>query len=205
VVELNGVRCHASPAWSLELLQRAAPTVETLHVFEPLEPHLYAVHAMPRLRALHVACDTGFVVKTPEVELGALPPGVAGLRRLNARSLPRATLQSLLRAHGGTLEELTLFSGYHFKPIHGQFKAIHIQSYTKFSGTPPGEQDEDASWPRSCGDLHSLLGRCGLRALRRLVLRRGTCSHTDTGCEEQRAAVRAALPGVQVLCDECDI
>ncbi|KAK3918856.1 Transcription factor TGA2 [Frankliniella fusca] len=192
VVELNGVRCHASPAWSLELLQRAAPTVETLHVFEPLEHHLHAVHAMPRLRALHVACDTGFVVKTPEVELGALPPGVAGLRRLSARSLPRATLQSLLRAHGGTLEELTLVMGIE-------------RNIIDISGTPLGEQDEDASWPRSCGDLHSLLGRCGLRALRRLVLGRGTCSHTDTGCEEQLRAVRAALPGVQVLCDECDI
>ncbi|KAK3920353.1 E3 ubiquitin-protein ligase TRIM32 [Frankliniella fusca] len=120
-----------------------------------------------------------FVVMTPWTlrppELGALPPGHSGLRWLSVFRLPRATLQSLLQAHGGTLEELELAVG------------------------TPGER----TWPESCSDLHSLLGRCGLRALRTLVLWRGGCRHTD--CGEQLAAVRAALPGVQqVLCEECD-
>ncbi|KAK3928156.1 E3 ubiquitin-protein ligase TRIM32 [Frankliniella fusca] len=173
VVRLYGVWCDRDPAWSLELLQRAAPTVERLELLLPREPHLLAVLAMPRLRRLQLCCDTPLDAAPPE--LGALPPGHSGLRWLRVFSLPRATLQSLLQAHGGTLEELELMVG------------------------TPGEQE----WPYSCSDLHSLLGRCGLRALRRLVLRRGGCSHTD--CGEQLAAVRAALPGVQqVLCSQCD-
>ncbi|KAK3908693.1 E3 ubiquitin-protein ligase SH3RF2 [Frankliniella fusca] len=175
VVRLVGVCCDSDPAWSLELLQRAAPTVERLWVLCPREPHLRAVLAMPRLRRLHVWCGDDALDPAPP-ELGALPPGHSGLRWLRVLLLPRATLQSLLQAHGGTLEELELWVG------------------------TPGER----TWPHSCSDLHSLLGRCGLRALRRLVLRR-RCSPPDTACREQLAAVRAALPGVQqVLCSECD-
>ncbi|KAK3930045.1 Formin-like protein 7 [Frankliniella fusca] len=174
VVLLVYVYCHEDPAWTLELLQRAAPTLERLEVFNPREPHLRAVHAMPRLRRLRVVCNDNALHAAPP-ELGALPPGHSGLRWLSVYLLPRATTESLLQAHGGTLEELELYVG------------------------TPGEEE----WPDSCSDLRSLLGRCGLRALRRLVLWRGGC-HTDTGCREQLAAVRAALPGVQVLCCRCD-
>ncbi|KAK3919305.1 Paramyosin [Frankliniella fusca] len=176
VMRLVRVRCRWDPAWSLELLQRAAPTVERLEVFDPRESHLRAVHAMPRLRRLRVSADGALDAAAPE--LGALPPGHDGLRWLRASRLPRATLQSLLQAHAGTLEELELEVG------------------------TPREAEEE----RSCSDLHSLLGRCGLRALRRLVLCRFAVvfSHSDTACWEQCAAVRAALPGLQVLCDECD-
>ncbi|KAK3928889.1 E3 ubiquitin-protein ligase TRIM32 [Frankliniella fusca] len=180
VVLLVGVWCDSDPAWSLELLQRAAPTVERLEVVGPREPHLRAVHAMPRLRRLQVNCDTcdDNALYAAPPELGALPPGHSGLRWLRVWRLPRATTESLLQAHRGTLEELELWVG------------------------TPGEKE----WPRSCSDLHSLLGRCGLRALRRLVLLRwGPCSHTDTACREQLAVVRAVLPGVQqVQCDICD-
>ncbi|KAK3926504.1 putative disease resistance protein [Frankliniella fusca] len=172
VVRLVQVYCSRDPAWSLELLQRAAPTVERLEVLSPREPHLRAVLAMPRLRRLFVWGDDGLDAAPPE--LGALPPGHSGLRWLSVRDLPRATLQSLLQAHRGTLEELELMVG------------------------TPGTWE----WPRSCRDLHSLLGRCGLRALRRLVLLRLYFSHT--ACREQLAAVRAALPGLQVLCGKCD-
>ncbi|KAK3911124.1 E3 ubiquitin-protein ligase TRIM32 [Frankliniella fusca] len=175
VVRLVGVWCHSDPAWSLELLQRAAPTVERLELLYPREPHLRAVLAMPRLRRLQLGCDDALDAAPPE--LGALPPGHSGLRWLSVDYLPRATLQSLMQAHGGTLEELELAVG------------------------TPGERE----WPRSCSDLHSLLGRCGLRALRTLVLRRWLYRHTVTACREQRAAVRATLPGVQqVLCGWCD-
>ncbi|KAK3907419.1 Roquin-1 [Frankliniella fusca] len=178
VVRLVEVRCDWDPAWSLELLQRAAPTVERLELLSPREPHLRAVLAMPRLRRLQLWCSDDDALDAAAPELGALPPGHSGLRWLRVLRLPRATLQSLLQAHGGTLEELELDVG------------------------TPGERE----WPYSCRDLLSLLGRCGLRALRRLVLLRGgCCSHTDTACREQLAAVRAALPGVQqVLCGQCD-
>ncbi|KAK3910345.1 Teneurin-4 [Frankliniella fusca] len=178
VVRLVGVWCDDDPAWSLELLRRAAPTVERLEVRRPHEPHLRAAHAaMPRLRRLLVWSDFDDALHDAPPELGALPPGHGGLRWLSVSSpssLPRATLQSLLRAHAGTLEELLLRVG------------------------TPGEQ----RWPWCCSDLHALLGPCRLRALRRLVLWRGIFSHT--ACGEQLAAVRAALPGVQVLCDLCD-
>ncbi|KAK3931565.1 E3 ubiquitin-protein ligase TRIM32 [Frankliniella fusca] len=176
VVRLVRVFCDSDPAWSLELLQRAAPTLERLELLCPREPHLRAVHAMPRLQRLHVVYDPALGAAPPE--LGALPPGHSGLRWLRVDNIPRATLQSLLQAHGGTLEELELEVG------------------------TPGEQ----RWPHNCRDLHSLLGRCGLRALLRLVLRRGWWrdGHTVTACREQLAAVRAALPGVQhLLCSHC--
>ncbi|KAK3910363.1 Receptor-type tyrosine-protein phosphatase T [Frankliniella fusca] len=184
VVLLEGVSCDEDPAWTLELLQRAAPTVERLEVRNPGEPHLRAAHAaMPRLRRLCVTChdghDHGAAQDAAPPELnGALPPGHSGLQWLRVWGLPRTALQSLLRAHSGTLEELQLHVGAR------------------------GER----GWPYNCSDLHSLLGPCGLRALRTLVLRRWGCIPTDIGgCEMQRAAVRAALPpGVQVLCSECD-
>ncbi|XP_052126164.1 uncharacterized protein LOC113215182 isoform X4 [Frankliniella occidentalis] len=175
VTRLVSVRCDKDPAWSLQLLQRAAPTLERLRVICPREAHLRAVHAMPRLRRLHVVGDDALLAQPPE--LPALPPGHAGLQWLWVHRLPRATAQSLLRAHGGTLEELVLYVG------------------------TAGSR----RWPASCGDLHSLLQQSGLRALRRLVLRRDiVCSHERAACREQRAEVRRVLPGAEVLCSMCD-
>ncbi|XP_026287463.1 E3 ubiquitin-protein ligase TRIM32-like [Frankliniella occidentalis] len=174
VTRLVEVYCYADPAWSLQLLQRAAPTLERLSVSCLREAHLRAVHAMPRLRRLFVdGNDAALDARPPE--LPALPPGHAGLQWLRVCLLPRATTQSLLRAHGGTLEELELWVGT--------------------AGSD--------GWPYSCGDLHSLLQQSGLRALRRLVLRRGY-GHEAAACSEQRAEVRRVLPGAEVLCDTCD-
>ncbi|KAK3913376.1 Spindle and kinetochore-associated protein 3 [Frankliniella fusca] len=181
------VRCNDDPDDpSLELLQHAAPTLERLSVIHPRVPHLRAVHAMPRLRRLSLWCGRGplcadgvfgtEVAEPEEPELGALPPEHAGLRWLCVLPLPRATLESLLRAHGGTLEDLELVVGANW----------------------------NEPWPRGCDDLHLLLGRCGLRALRSLVLFRWIYSHAAVACRMQLAAVRAALPGSQVLCRECD-
>ncbi|XP_026291179.2 uncharacterized protein LOC113215728 [Frankliniella occidentalis] len=175
VTRLIELHCNWDPAWSLQLLVFAAPTLERLSVFNPPEVHLRAAHAMPRLRRLHVWGDDALLAQPPE--LPALPPGHAGLQWLRVWLLPRATTQSLLRAHGGTLEELVLWVG------------------TAGSG----------GWPSSCGDLHSLLQQSGLRALTRLVLRRDiVSSHEPAACREQRAEVRRVLPGAEVLCDECD-
>ncbi|XP_026278689.1 uncharacterized protein LOC113206676 isoform X2 [Frankliniella occidentalis] len=174
VTRLVSVRCDEDPAWSLQLLQRAAPTLERLSVYHPREAHLRAVHDMPRLRRLAVHCNNA-AAQLPQ--LPALPPGHAGLQWLRVCLLPRATTQSLLRAHGGTLEELEL-------------------------GVGTAGSDE---WPRSCGDLHSLLQQTGLRALRRLVLlRRRAYSHEPAACSQQRAEVRRVLPGAEVLCGRCD-
>ncbi|XP_026289371.2 uncharacterized protein LOC113214277 [Frankliniella occidentalis] len=182
VTRLVNVWCHKDPAWSLQLLQRAAPTVERLRAVYICEDHLLAVHdAMPRLRRLDVSGNLDLLDAQPPVQVSALPPGHAGLQWLSMGVLPRATTLSLLQAHGATLGELELWVG--------------TAGSCKFPG-----------WPDSCDDLHSLLQQSGgLRALRRLVLRRYTrCSHEPAACRQQRAEVLEVLPGVEVLCSECD-
>ncbi|XP_026293224.1 uncharacterized protein LOC113217512 [Frankliniella occidentalis] len=177
VTQVVRLFCHNDPAWSLQLLQRAAPTLERLRVLYPLEPHLRAVHAMPRLRRLDVEGGAPLFAQPPELPaVGALSSGHAGLQWLRVQYLPRATTQSLLRAHGSTLEELELLVG------------------TAGRG----------EWPRICDDLHSLLQQSGLRALKRLVLRRWSSGHRAAACSEQRAQVLRVLPGADVLCVECD-
>ncbi|XP_052131329.1 uncharacterized protein LOC113209670 [Frankliniella occidentalis] len=176
VTRLVRVYCHRDPAWSLQLLQRAAPTLERLCVRYPREAHLLAVHTMPRLTRLDV--DAALAAQGPE--LPDLPPGHGGhgLQWLRVGNLPRAWTRSLLRAHGGTLEELQLLVG----------------------------TAESKGTSYSCDDLNSLLQRSGLRALRRLVLRRVGWIHQPAACREQRAEVRGVLPGAEVLvlCDKCD-
>ncbi|XP_026290002.2 uncharacterized protein LOC113214754 [Frankliniella occidentalis] len=176
VTRLVKVWCHEDPAWSLQLLRCAAPSLELLSVYFALEDHLREVHdAMPRLRRLELSGGYALLHAQPP-ELPTLPPGRDGLQWLSVGTLPRATTQSLLKAHAGTLEELQLYVG------------------------TPGIKE----WPDTCGDLHSLLQQSGLQALRRLVLRRWGCSHKPVTCSEQRAEVRRVLPGAEVLCSECD-
>ncbi|XP_026282670.1 uncharacterized protein LOC113209400 [Frankliniella occidentalis] len=178
VTRLLDVSCHKDSAWSLQLLQRVAPSIEELAIVYPREPHLRALHAMPRLRRLQVSGGDAAMRAQPP-ELPALPPGHAGLQWLRVIQLPRATTQSLLRAHGRSLEELQLLVG------------------------TAGRDGRDG-WPVCCGDLPSLLQQSGLQALKRLVLRRFVTGHEPAACSEQRAEVRPVLPGVEVLCGWCD-
>ncbi|XP_026294363.1 uncharacterized protein LOC113218289 [Frankliniella occidentalis] len=173
VTRLVGVRCDADPAWSLQLLQRAAPTVERLQVLYPREAHLRAVLDMPRLRRLDVVGDAALYAQPPE--LPALPPGHAGLQWLSVSGLPSATTQSLLRAHRRTLNCLDL------------------------------DLSVGKAGSERCGDLHSLLQQCGVRTLRRLVLRRdfNGLRHDTAACNQQRAEVRQVLFGTEVLCGKC--
>ncbi|XP_052123255.1 uncharacterized protein LOC127749359 [Frankliniella occidentalis] len=108
VERLVSVQCHADPAWSLQLLQNAAATVERLSVASPHEAHLREVVAMPRLRRLAVSSHDDALFAHPPV-LPALPPGHRGLPWLRVHEqLPFATLRSLLQAQRDTLEELQL-------------------------------------------------------------------------------------------------
>ncbi|XP_052132589.1 uncharacterized protein LOC113217115 [Frankliniella occidentalis] len=176
VTRLVDVRCHRDPEWSLELLQRAAPSLEQLSVHRPSEAHLLSVHAMPLLRRLHV---TGGPIPDPtDTLLPTLPPGHAGLQWLSVWGLSRNTLQSLLEAHSGSLEELQLTVGV----LRG----------------------DNASYPFSDRDLHNLLQLCGLRAMRKIVLKRGSVYHEVDQCVWQKSWVRLRIDGAEVLCDRCD-
>ncbi|XP_052132205.1 uncharacterized protein LOC127751934 [Frankliniella occidentalis] len=177
VARLFGVDCDEDPAWSLQLLLHAAPTLEHLSVNYPRAEHLHALQGMPLLRRLEVQCPDSALDKDPPLFSQQCELGHRGLQWLNVWNLPRVTLQTLLRAHGRSLETLELYVG------------------------TAGEDD----WPWSCGDLHVLLLRSDLRALKRLVLRRWHCSHELADCNRQRSAARRVLAAaVEVLCELCD-
>ncbi|KAJ1531428.1 hypothetical protein ONE63_000108 [Megalurothrips usitatus] len=182
------------------VLQRAAASVEVLHVVGPQEQHLRVVRAMPKLRELHVALPRATVRELEQVlavpELAGLEAHcpldspLAGLRcRLPAAGLqwlrtavyPLSAALALVRAHAATLRELQLLAA--------------------------SEQ------PYGCPDLAAELRTCRLRQLRRLVLLRRTldavpCRHTVDTCRRQKIGVYDALvesvPDVTVLCNACD-
>lgn len=106
----------------------------------------------------------------------ALPETQERLHTLEVHRLPRRPLLALLRAHGPALHTLQLWVG------------------TKGC----------TQWPYSCNDLHRLLGRSCLPALRKLLLRRWVGHHKRQDCEDQRGALRRALPWAQVHCEWCD-
>ncbi|XP_034240733.1 uncharacterized protein LOC117644978 isoform X2 [Thrips palmi] len=105
---MTNVWCHADPAWALDVLRSAAPTLEELDLNNPREEHLLAAYEMPVLRRMAVLCADGALDAQPPA-LPALPRGV--LKWLRVLGLPRATLASLLRAHSASLETLWLYVG----------------------------------------------------------------------------------------------
>ncbi|XP_034233518.1 uncharacterized protein LOC117640742 isoform X2 [Thrips palmi] len=88
---------------------------------------------------------------------------------------PRAITQSLLQAHAASLDVVLL--------------AVSAS---------PG-----LLWSDGCSDLDAVLGPCGLR-LSRLVLLRDHDTDRDAFCRDQVAAARRVLPGCTVQCRQCD-
>ncbi|XP_034240910.1 uncharacterized protein LOC117645102 [Thrips palmi] len=145
---MNNVFCSSDPAWFLELLVSASPSLDELRVWNPGEGHLLAVHGMPRLRRLDLQCTEGDLDEAPPV-LPALPHR-SSLQWLRVGGLPLATTRSLLLAHGPALEVLWLDMG----------------------AVPGGE------WPEGCSDLAALLAPCAALArlvFRRYDHDRGAC------------------------------
>lgn len=137
VTRLFNVRCHEDP---VEILEMAAPTVQELSLVSAQAPHFRALESMPRLWRLEIsgaAAQEGHSVvqqcedggegtssgssRTPLVNHGGPvePPSSvsrqlperSSLRWLRALGLPYDTLQSLLRRHANTLQELQLGVG----------------------------------------------------------------------------------------------
>lgn len=175
VERLVNVRCQRDPAWTLELLQRSALTVEQLELVDPGRGHLSAASNMLQLCRLFVQCQAT-LLPAADFEVPTSPH--SHLRWLRVYGLCRATTQSLLRAHADALEEVELRVG---------------TPTTKHQG-----------WPWSCSDLHYMLRDCNLQALRRLVLKRLNCTHTPAACNKQCSVVEMELPKAKVLCSMCD-
>ncbi|XP_034251505.1 uncharacterized protein LOC117651533 [Thrips palmi] len=229
VKKLNGVDCKKRPSWCKVLLQRVAPRVEWLCLSFALREHLDVIHDMPELRFLYVLmakCSTVapdlplqleelMVVNVPKQHLQSvqrmpnlrkltldwsslplavafppLPPGHRGLQWLQVYLRPVSTVLSLAKAHAATLQELRILCA----------------------------SEGDSPWHFE--DLAEELGRCGLVALRRVVLLRGGAPgfpdnklpHGKESCRPQKHAVWDSLVAadskavrvVTVLCWECD-
>ncbi|KAJ1524603.1 hypothetical protein ONE63_011087 [Megalurothrips usitatus] len=164
------------PEWTLSMLRSASPSVEELEVVNVGGEQLAVVHAMPRLRRLHVnQDDDARLAAAPE-----LPPLQRGgtLQHLTVSGvgLRRRTLVSLLRGCASSLTELQLSVGT--------------------AGDEP--------WPECWNELPAVLAECNLVALRLLQLIRGV--HTAEACSQQKAALRRVLPKCDVRCTSkrCD-
>ncbi|XP_052133225.1 uncharacterized protein LOC113213980 [Frankliniella occidentalis] len=211
VTRLVDVRCQRDPEWSLQLLQRAAPSLEELSVHHPSEAHLLAVHAMPRLRRLHVTSVPAPYRGNPNIPDFAKPPTEEprprhALQWLRVWGLPRVTLGTLLRAHRESLEELQLSVGT-AEPL---LEVAAVALVDKMSSC---KAEPQPWWPYNGGDLHIQVVRLhdqlplpwrGLRALRRLVLERSSVFHDAAHCVRQLAQMRPLVDGAEVLCDKCD-
>lgn len=179
VRRLVGLDCREDPAWCLQLLRAAAPHLRRLHVQWAGREHLAViVEGMPKLRRLGVDADTALESDPPVFSSAALGGSLEWLRTY---IVPRATVESLLRAHAASLREVHLYVG------------------TECVDCTGGEE-----WPWNCRDLTSLVRGYQMPALRRLVPRRLFCRHSEKACRRQLQDVRSALPGVEVACQDCD-
>lgn len=177
VRRIKGLRCDKDPAWSLQLLQAAAASLEELQLNCPRPEHLLVAYNAPRLLRLDFNGDFDEKCLTVDGQPLVLPPlsTPSSLQWLRVYCKPWATLQSLLRAHAASLRTLVLYVG------------------------KLGHQD----LRYSCRNLHALLGDCGLVALTKLQLVR-VGHHQKSGCNQQTQAIRRVLPRATVQCDECE-
>ncbi|XP_052121835.1 uncharacterized protein LOC113206912 [Frankliniella occidentalis] len=183
IFRISGLKCDDDPAWSLKLLQVAAPTLQELQVCVRFQAHLQVIHSMPLLKRMFMMSDMSRepALASPQFSLPPLPPGHGGgLQWLTVMTPSSWVLRAMLLANAGSLEVLQLTVG------------------------TPGK----LPWPLSCSDLPAVLGGCGLRVLKTVVLGRdmqGLISHAPAACKKQCNAVRRALPvTVEVFCDLCD-
>ncbi|XP_034238839.1 uncharacterized protein LOC117643833 [Thrips palmi] len=197
---LLGLHCDVDPAWSLTVLQQAAPRLKALQLVSPQQQHLDAALAMPLLEGLCVCNVTGpqlqQVVRMaslrrlelhcpPDAALSDIftfPGTAAGLRWLRSGLYPLVTALALVRAHADTLEELQLVAA--------------------------------STEPYGCPDLARELQRCGLKKLKKMVILRrdahdAFCRHDQNTCREQLSQILHIFSerglSVAVLCSECNL
>ncbi|XP_034244585.1 uncharacterized protein LOC117647141 [Thrips palmi] len=196
VRKLIHLYCDVDSAWVLQLLYDLAPQLEELQMSRPSKAHLEVMETMPQLSRLDIEYYNGSSqsygsqqdskTASNNYVFKRLPARHCGLRFLRVGHMPKKSTLSLIRTHRKTLEELWMSVG---------------------SGSSPGStgMSEGDGWPENCLDLHEKLGRYAAEGpLKRLVLFRWLYAHDGTACLVQIHALRQALPGVDVLCRECD-
>lgn len=200
---LNGVQCIRDRDWSLRLLKlaRKQKELEMLEVMWPRREHLDVVVNMAQLVRLELYMDDHLRDNPPVLEAKPLKPGqVRMLQFLEVEGVPRATLESLLRLYRDSLQQLEV--------------AVDTPGFTSMPAHKP-LGPEDGGRLYSSDVLEDILRTCPLPALKVVMLNRIKRSRPKqkrdcksarqkAACKDQRAALRAALPGVMVLCEQCD-
>lgn len=193
VRRLLTVICNNDTDWATKLLIAASPLVEELEVWNVDPEQWLQLQAMPRLYRLEVNTYVFSIRSLPELaDRGDEPGGLLWVRTC----LDEEATESLLRAHSRTLREVQLFVG------------------TKTHSIQDPLVPTEPRWPWTCSaaDLTALVSRCGLRELRRLVLRRphrpvwtlsGDFCHRAAECRQQLHALRGLFPHAKVLCGTC--
>ncbi|XP_034231849.1 uncharacterized protein LOC117639912 isoform X2 [Thrips palmi] len=179
VRRMTGVVGHKDPAWVLDVLRSAAPSLQQLRILNPVRDHLLLVHAMPRLEKLELRCTNRALFTDPPVLPALFEPST--VRWLHVGGLPRATTLSLLRAHHASLKVLWLDVGL----------------------------EPAAEWPFGCSDLVDFVRQCGLDIRELVIgrewLDRYGIRHDRTKCRAQLQLLERSLPDCLVSCDDCDI
>ncbi|XP_034236533.1 uncharacterized protein LOC117642423 [Thrips palmi] len=222
--QVVGLQCNSLPAVSLTVLKECAkgtygnygwlrqPGLQGLQMVSPLQQHLEAALAMPRLRALSITNITGPQLQQVTHLLGqggqlawvqrlelhcpfgaplfmltslATPSRKGSLRWLRCGVHPLVVALVLMRAHADSLEELQL-----------------VAATTEPYGLTYG-----------CPDLAQQLRGCGFKKLNRMVLLRhdaydGACRHDNTSCKAQMASLWEMFVESNLrptmLCSLCD-
>ncbi|XP_034236910.1 uncharacterized protein LOC117642634 [Thrips palmi] len=226
VRKLEGLDCDAQPTWCKLFLQRVAPHVEWLCMERALREHLEVVRGMPSLRYLyvHLNCWDG-------TAFAGLP---LQLEELDVRNVPVDMLESVQRMPN--LRKLTLYN-FHGERVEFSFPAVpalhrglrwltvglwslpSLLSLAKAHAATLLElrvlcsTHDDGRTPLYFRDLAEGLQQCGLVALRRVVLLRGTGTarhhvekeicHAENTCTQQQQQFRDKLL-VTVYCQKCD-
>ncbi|XP_034246346.1 uncharacterized protein LOC117648169 isoform X2 [Thrips palmi] len=231
VRRLDGVDCSKHPDWCKSLLERVAPRVEWLYVYDAERAHLEVIRHMPALRHLwiHLGFTEGDAPELPlqveELTLeNVLPCHFQSIHRmpfLRKLSLdwsddPINVASPPLPPHHRGLQWLWVS----LRPPSTVLSLAKAHAATLLELRVLCASEGGTPW--HFRHLADGLRQCNLAALRRVVLLRGpapdfpddTLPHSEESCPQQKRAIKDALRAhgagqgrrrVVVMCGECDV